>query len=108
MASKKASAVKRGVLEGGGGAGGNGTVIDNTFKISKITIAPARKVGLPNYSSYTVATSVEVVFDTPQDINSPEIEKACDAVHELIKTELGKQKAIVYKAKPTEETTKKQ
>lgn len=61
------------------------------FLISKIIVHPSRKVGLPKFSSVDVSAGMEVVFDTPQTVDSPLIQEAFEKVHEVLKQEFRKQ-----------------
>jgi len=62
-----------------------------SFKISKIILNPSRTVGLENYSSVKLSAGIEMVFDTPVDIGSKELQINCNEARKFIKEEFKKQ-----------------
>lgn len=74
------------------------------FLITKIIVAPSRKVGLKNYSSVDMSAGMEVVFDEPQKVDSPKIQEAFDKVHTVLQAEFRKQFALFGEKKETPKT----
>lgn len=62
-----------------------------TVKISKIILNPSRTIGLENYSSVKLSAGIEIVFDTPVDIDSKELQTNLDGAREFIRNEFKKQ-----------------
>ena len=88
MATKKK--INTSKVSAGGGNGGE-DIQKPQFLVSKLMIAPSRKFGLPNYSSVDCHAGMEIVFDTPQPINSKLIREAFQEVHDVLRMEFRKQ-----------------
>ena len=65
--------------------------MSKSYKISKLTIWPSRKVNLGNFETLTANAGVEVVFDEPVEIDSIEVKNALDDMRKLIREEFKKQ-----------------
>lgn len=82
----------------GGGAGG-GSVSEKKFKVSKLMLWPSRKINLGNYSSVDLNAGIEIVFDTPVDIDSIDITQAQAQMRTVIRKEFKEQYAPYMKKK---------
>ena len=69
----------------------------NKVKVSKIMLWPSRKINLGNYETVDLNAGVEMVFDTPVDLKSKELQKALDEARTLIREEFKKQYAPYQK-----------
>lgn len=58
------------------------------YKVSKISLSPARTVNLGNYNSVKLAGSIEIVFDKPVDLTDKKLKKATDEARKWIRKEL--------------------
>ena len=62
-----------------------------SYKVSKISVNPSRKVNLGNYSTADLNAGIEIVFDTPVGIDSRELLEAFQKAREVVKKEMKKQ-----------------
>jgi len=58
-----------------------------SFKISKISLNPSRKINLGNYSTADLNAGIEIVFDTPVPSDSPEVKEAFDKGRAIVMNE---------------------
>lgn len=59
-----------------------------SFKISKVSLNPSRKINLGGYETADLNAGIEIVFDIPVETNSPEIKKAFEEAREIVREEL--------------------
>lgn len=79
---------------GGHGGGGGGSLPKlPSFKVSKLSLNPSRKINLGNYSTVDLNAGMEVVFDNPVDINSQEVQDALTQMRKVIREEFKAQYA---------------
>lgn len=76
---------------GGTGGGGGIAIPQSQAKVSKLMLWPSRKFNLGNYETIDLNAGIEITFETPTDINSPEMVKACEDARKFIKAEFNKQ-----------------
>lgn len=62
-----------------------------SYKISKISVNPSRKVNLGNYSTADLNAGIEIVFDTPVEVDSLELLEAFKKAREVVKKEMAEQ-----------------
>ncbi len=62
-----------------------------SYKISKISVNPSRKVNLGNYSTADLNAGIEIVFDTPVEVDSLELLEAFQKAREIVKKEMTEQ-----------------
>ncbi len=61
------------------------------MKISKIGIAPKRRVSLGNYESVELAAWCEIVFEQPVEADSKEVDAALIAARKIVRKEFAHQ-----------------
>lgn len=62
-----------------------------TAKVSKIMIWPNRKINLLNYNTADLNAGVEMVFDTPVEVDSEELKSAFNEARKIVKNEFSLQ-----------------
>jgi hypothetical protein len=96
------------------GAGGGGSIIikklpgvadsttkQDTFKVSKISISPSRKMNLGDYETGELSAMVEIVFSESVSVDSLEVQDAFTAARKLVSREFEEQwkPLVAYKKK---------
>jgi len=76
------------------------------YKISKIMIAPSRKINLGNYETLEVHAGFEVTFDKAYDVDSDVIQDALTETRKMIGKEFRAQVDAFGKAKKQPEAKK--
>lgn len=81
--------------------------MDTKFLVAKVSLNPSRKINLGSYETAELNAGIEIVFDTPLEIDSPKIQEAFEKGRAIIGEEFKKQykpyKALLEKRENKDE-----
>ena len=61
------------------------------YKVSKISLSPARTINLGNFNSVKLSGSIEIVFDEPIGLKDKKLKQATNEARKWIRNELAAQ-----------------
>ena len=83
-------------------AKGESKTVVQTFKISKLSINPSRKINLGNYETVDLNAGLEIVFDKPVAFDSDAANQALEEARKFIRAEFKAQYMPYVKKDPVQ------